>query len=81
MSVARLSVTWRMLPARKVMGHIATFKTVQRLYVSFSSLQHRSVYALCFAMLDLRLSVLGSYIKKKQQTTNQTKKTQNKTEV
>lgn len=32
-------------------------------------------------MLDLRLSVLGSYIKKKQQTTNQTKNPQNKTEV
>lgn len=63
-SVARLSVTGRMLPARKVMGHTATFKTVQRLYVSFSSLQHRGIYALCFAMLDLRLSVLGSYIKK-----------------
>lgn len=78
MSVARLSVTWRMLPARKVMGHIATLKTVQRLYVSvsFISLWHRSMYVLCFAVLNLRLSVLGRYTEKKNQ-----QNPQNKTEV
>lgn len=51
-SVARLSVTGRMLPARKGMGNIATFKAVQRPCLGFlPPLQHRGVYALCSAKL------------------------------